>query len=167
VPGPVAPQPTAAEGTTASALQTIRMPSSGSDALRWAALLPAAAVVYFSVLTLAFAPAFTTIPSESAQNERTWLTIAVSYVIAGWVTLLSSAWIAPARKRSVVYAGYLVFLLVSLPLSGRMLVARGVDTTVTMLGLWGIVVVAVAPIFRVVQRVWGAPAHSPSSTGSR
>jgi len=96
-----------------------------------------------------------------------WLSITFSYVIAGWVTLLCAAWIAPTRKRSVAYVGYLVFLVLSLPLLGRMLVARGVDTIVAMLSLWLIVVVAVAPVVPAVKRVWGTPARARPTADRR
>jgi hypothetical protein len=131
-------------------------PAPDWEALRWSLLLPAAAIAYLGALYVAFVPMLL----EHAQGERIWLGIALSHVIAGWAALLCGAWIAPARKRSVTYVGYLVFLVLSLPLAGRMLIARGVDTVAAMVGLWFIVAAAVAPVLWVVQRVWGAPART-------
>jgi len=154
---PATPRPAAAPPERAAESPA---PAPASDALRWAVLVPAAAIVYYGALVVAFAP----MSGETPRDGRMWLSIAVSFVIGGWVTLLFSAWMAPARKRSVAYAAYLVLLVLSLPLAGRMLIARGPDTAIAIVGLWLVVAAALGPAPWVVQRIWRSPrAHPPAS----
>jgi len=145
LPG-VAATPTLADNSRAPS-----SPAPGWEAFRWVALLPAALAVYY----VALCAAFLSMSVEKVADEQMWLRIVFSHAVAGWAALLCSAWIAPARKRSVAYVGYLVFLILSLPLSGRTLTAHGLDTAGAMMGLWLIVAAAVAPAPWVVQRIWG------------
>ncbi len=131
-------------------------PSSESEALRWIMLLPITLIIYYISLTIAFAPAFAPSVFQDIHGEQAWRYIAISFVITGWVVVLSSAWIAPTRKRKAAFASYLAFLFLSLPLSGRALVARGLDTSTIMLGIWLIITVAVAPAFWSIERIWRA-----------
>jgi hypothetical protein len=131
-----------------------------SDALRWVMLPPAAAIIYYGALTVAFAP----MSGETPRDGRMWLSIAMSFVIAGWVTLLFSAWMAPARKRSVAYAAYLIILVLSLPLAGRMLIARGPDTAIAIVGLWLVVAAALSPAPWIVQLIWRSSQPAPPSS---
>ena len=126
-------------------------PTSVPEALRWMVLLPASGIACYCALCLTFLSTGT----GAVQEDRAWLSVAFSHVIAGWVALFCCAWIAPSRKRSVAFAAYLVFLVLALPLSGRMLVARGLDTAIGILALWLAVAAGVGPAVWVAERLLG------------